>query len=73
MDEEALAQDEAGVIGVALELDGDLRAPGHYLEALPGAQVLANHVGHEVMAVEHGHNVVVPNVQTVEQRDKAVK
>ena len=65
MNQEPLAEDEAGIIGIALELNGDLWPAWHHLEALSGPQVLANHVGHEVMSIVDGQHVIVAYVQTL--------
>lgn len=62
VDEEALAQDEAGIDGITLELNGDLRPPGDNLEALPGGHVLSDHVGHQVLAIKDGQHIRVADV-----------
>lgn len=63
MDEEALAQDETGIIWITLELNGDLWPSRHNLETLFGAQVLADHTRHEITPVEDGKHVGVANIQ----------
>lgn len=62
VDEEPLAQDETGINGITLELNGDLRPPGDDLEALSGGHVLSDHVGRQVLAVEDGQHVGVADV-----------
>lgn len=71
VDEEPLAQDETGINGITLELDGDLRPPGDNLEALPGGHVLSDHVGRQVLAVEDSQHVGVADVKTVRDEIEA--
>lgn len=62
MNEEPLTQDEAGIIWIALKLNGDLRPPRHDLETLSGPQVLSDHMGHEVTSVKNGQHIGVADV-----------
>lgn len=73
MDEEALAQDETGINGITLELNGDLRPPGDNLEALSGGHVLSDHVGHQVLPIEDGQHVSVADVQTAKGENNTDK
>lgn len=70
MNEESLTQDETGIIWIALKLNADLRAPGHHLETLSGAQVLSDHMGGEIPSVENGQHIGVADIQTLRGRDK---
>lgn len=62
MNDESLARDEAGVVGIALKLKGDLWPPRDNLEAFPGPHVLSNHVRHEVLSVENSQHIGVTDV-----------
>lgn len=63
MNEEALAQDETGVVWITLKLNGDLWPSRHDLETLFGAQVLADHTRHEITPVEDCQHVGVADIQ----------
>lgn len=62
VDEEPLAQDETGIDGITLKLNGDLWSSGYNLEALSGGHVLSNHVGRQVLAIEDGQHIGVADV-----------
>lgn len=62
MNEESLTQDEAGIIRIALKLNGDFGPAGHNLETLSGSHVLCDHMGHEVAPVENRQHVSVADV-----------
>lgn len=73
VNEEALAEGKAGIIRVTLKLNSDLWATGHNAEPLPWSQILANNMGHEVMPIKYGQNVIMTDVQTMEENTDSIQ